>query len=108
MKKRQRKKENKKYVMIPCDEFNLMTMTAGERETAWKEYQRFVKKYCYCKTYKELKARKAARSHKMPFYAFPVGSKLNDSIQCIATMARRTKVKSVLAIQTMDDFKKAE
>lgn len=94
--------------MIPCDEFNLMTMTAGEHEAAWKEYQRFVEKHCYCKTYKELKARKAAQSHVPRFYAFSVGSDFNDGIQRVSAMARRTEAKSMVATKTMVDFKKAE
>ncbi|MEK5358061.1 hypothetical protein [Paenibacillus sp. FSL L8-0709] len=39
MKKRQYKKNQKKYIPVIADEFNLMLMTDEEREQAWKGYE---------------------------------------------------------------------
>lgn len=55
MKKRQYKKNQKKYILVIADEFNLMLMTDEERKQAWKGYEEYRRRYAFRKKYSDLK-----------------------------------------------------
>lgn len=75
MKKRQRKKNEKKYITIIADEFNLLTMSDEEREKAYKDYMKFRQLYAFKKKYRDLK------NAKHLIYYFPVGHSIQQKIQ---------------------------
>lgn len=89
MKKRQRKKNLKKYLSIYADESNLLTMTEEEHKKAWSDYEKFIEQHAYCKTYRELKDFKKNNKRKILFYQFPVGEKMSNYLQEISSLSRR-------------------
>lgn len=97
MKKRQKKKNQKKYLPIIADEVNLLTMTNEEREQAFKDYERFRERYVYRLKYKDLKEGKPL------FYVFPAGAKFSNAIKEIYSVARRAR-KRTTVIQSINDF----
>lgn len=74
MNKRQRKKQEKKYLPIIADEGNLLTMTPRERMKAWSDYKKFREKYARKKRKKDLKEYESLR------YYFPVGEEYANTI----------------------------
>lgn len=89
MKKRQGKKNQKKYFSIYADEYNLITMTEEEQKQAWNDYLKFREEHAYCKTYRQLKEFKKNNKRKMLLYHFPVGQKTSDLLQEISSIGRR-------------------
>ncbi|MCM3227542.1 hypothetical protein [Terribacillus saccharophilus] len=82
MRKRQKKKNQKKYLPIIADEFNLLTMTADERNKAWKEYDAFREKHGFRKKYKDLK-----NANPLTYY-FPVGRGINNIMNAESTIRK--------------------
>lgn len=99
MNKRQKKKREKKKILIMADEFNLLNMTDEEREEALKGYENFVQKYSYRKKYKDLK------EGKILFYNFPLGKSSREWINSIANIGRRNRKTPTIVTQSLDDFK---
>ncbi len=95
LKKRQRKKNENKYLPIYADEFNLLTMTEDEQKQAWNDYLKFREQHAYCKTYRRLKEFKQNNKRKMVFYQFPVGKKTSDFLQEISSIGRRKPMQSI-------------
>lgn len=58
VRKRQKKKNSKKYLRIFLDEAPLLYMTIEERQIAHKEYLKYLEKYAFRKQYKDLKDQK--------------------------------------------------
>lgn len=85
MNKRQKKKNQHKYLSIIADEFNLMTMTLEEQKTAHKEYMDFRERYAFRKKYKDLK------NDKPLVYYFPLGQKFGESMKEISNATRRDR-----------------
>lgn len=104
MNKRQKKKREKKKILIVADEFNLSTMTDEEREEAWKGYEEFCKRYAYLKKYKDLK------ENKQLYYSFPPGKASSEWIKNIARRARKNENETpfthgYIVTQSINDFK---
>ncbi|MCA1064680.1 hypothetical protein QTG56_24020 (plasmid) [Rossellomorea sp. AcN35-11] len=97
MNKRQKKKDQKKYLPIYADEYNLSTMTIEEREQAYRDYLIFRERYART-THKGLKEGK--RLH----YVFPPGKTYTTALQDISSIARKTSNKPLVVHQNIDDF----
>ncbi|MCM3443978.1 MULTISPECIES: hypothetical protein [Metabacillus] len=98
MKKRQKKKNKKKYLPIIADEFNLTTMTREELEQANKDYQEYRERYAFRKKYKDLNEGKSL------YHSFPVGQKVTNTLKELSSIARSAR-KSSTVTQSIDDFK---
>lgn len=99
MNKRQKKKNEKKYLPIIADEFNLVSMTEEEREKACIEFNKFRERFAYRKKYKDLKNGKAL------VYYYPPGEKVTNFIENVSNIARKTrKLSTRVVTQTLDDF----
>ncbi|WP_240416654.1 hypothetical protein [Paenibacillus periandrae] len=61
MRKRQRKKNSKKYLPIIVDEFPLLLMTDEERLDAQRQYEAYRQRYAFRKRYKDLKNNRMLR-----------------------------------------------
>lgn len=100
MNKRQRKKNEKKYLPIIADEYNLLTMTPEERKEAWSDYNSFRERYAYRKKYKNLKEGETLR------YYFPIGKKHNNLLKNLHDVGSSKKHTSFVTItQNNDDLK---
>lgn len=86
MRKRQRKKNEKKYLPVICDEFNLILMTAEEREEAWRQYESFRKKYAFRKRYKDLKKQRCI------YFYMPMSKSVSAFFQSIAQRSRKNNM----------------
>lgn len=91
MKKRQKKKNHKKYLPILPDEANLLTMTDEEYAKEWNDYLKFREQHAFCKTYKKLKYFQKKNKRKMIFYQFPVGTKFAEQMRSLSNIGRLTK-----------------
>ena len=105
MKKRQLKKNQKKYLPILVDEMNLLTMTEEEQAKAWKDYLKFRERHGYCKSYRELKEFNKRKTSRLLFYRFPVGEKTSEALKELSNLARR-KGKQQITVQALTDFKR--
>ena len=85
------------------DEANLLTLSKIELEATKRDYETYLKKYAYCKTYKQLKA--AHKNKKFLTYFYPIGEAYSKWISEIRVLASRKSLKSNIAIQTLADFK---
>lgn len=100
MKKRQKKKNQKKYLPIIADEFNLATMTSEEVEQAYKNYEEFRERYAFRKKYKDLKEGKPL------YYAFPLGQKFSETLKEISFVGRSRNTGDTFTVtQRIDDLK---
>lgn len=98
MKKRQRKKNEKKYITIYVDEFNLITMTDEERKQAWDDYLKYRKKYAFRKRYKDLKTSKPL------MYIFPPSQSMGSFISEISKRSRKGNQPGTTVYQNQNDF----
>lgn len=106
MNKRQRKKNQKKYLPIHADEFNLLTMTEDEQKVAWREYLQFRERYTYCKTYRKLKEFKKVNKGRMIYYQFSVGNQMSKFLQEISMFGRKESKHSVTITQSLTENEK--
>ncbi|MEK5183324.1 hypothetical protein [Paenibacillus sp. FSL P4-0288] len=83
MKKRQYKKNQKKYILVIADEFNLMLMTDEERKQAWKGYEEYRRRYAFRKKYSDLKKAKPL------LYYFPFGKTAQTFLKDISKKSRK-------------------
>jgi len=96
MNKRQAKKKRKKYLPVIADEFNLITMTNEEKESAIADYMKFVEKYAYRKHYRDLKG-------KCLYYSYPSSKAMAETFRKLASVARKTNSKPIMVTQSLDD-----
>ena len=96
MKKRQRKKNEQKYLPVFADEFNLMTMTSAEQEQVLKDMEAFRKRQAFRKRYKDLKEGKPLR------YFFPLGDSFKGNLQEISKLGKKKPYLTVT--QSSEDF----
>lgn len=96
MKKRQKKKNQKKYLLVLADEFNLMTMTPDELKKAEEDFNKYREKYAFRKKYKDLKNQKPL------VYYYPPGDKMMKSIKDVSSSGRRQSKTTVT--QSLSDF----
>lgn len=82
MRKRQRKKNEKKYLTVMMDEFPLIMMTDEERKKAYDGYVAFRKRYAFRKKYKDLRQRKYL------VYLPPMGRAMQETLTKIAQVGR--------------------
>lgn len=106
IKKRQRKKNQKKYLPIHADEAILLTMTEEEQKKAWNDYLKYRERYAYCKTYRELKEFKKNNKRKMLFYSYPIGEKMSNYLQKVSSLGRRNSKN--FATQSLTEEEKQE
>lgn len=102
MKKRQRKKNEKKYLPIFADEFALLTMTDEERKKAHEDYLKYRKRYAFRKKYNDLKRGKGRP--KSITYFYPLGSKFVRSTNELARRTRKNYVPSLTVTQSLSDI----
>lgn len=88
MNKRQRKKNEKKYLPVIADEANLLTMTAEEQQKAFDDYMEFKKKHAYRKRYKDLNEGKILR------YYYPIGNEIADTLRKLSDVTKSARSKS--------------
>jgi hypothetical protein len=102
MNKRQKKKNEKKYLPIIADEGNLLTMTDEELTAADKDYLEYSERYAFRKKYKDLKNGKPLS------YYFPLGQKFSESMKELSNVARRNRKPNTGTIvsQSINDFQK--
>ncbi|WDV09379.1 hypothetical protein [Lysinibacillus irui] len=105
MNKRQRKKNQKKYLPIHADEFNLLTMTEDEQKKAWSEYLEFREKHAYCKTYRQLKEFKKANKG-MIFYQFSIGNQMGKFLREVSNFGRKKSEHSITITQSLTENEK--
>lgn len=108
MKKRQRKKNQKRYLPIYADEFNLTTMSEEERKKAWEDYLKFREQHAYCKTYRELKEFNKTNKQKMLFYQFPAGEEMSNYLQKISSIRRQSPKQSLVVTQSLTEDEKTK
>ena len=87
LRKRQRKKNSKKYLRVVMDEAPLLCMTLEEQQNAYKEFLYYREKYAFRKKYKELKNQK----HTL-YYIPPVSKKAKDWIDTVSAVGRRNRI----------------
>lgn len=92
MNKRQRKKNQNKFLPIHADESNLLTMTEEEQKQAWIDYLKFRERHAYCKKYRRLKEFKKNSKQKMVFYQFPESKTTSDFLKEISNVCRRKPI----------------
>lgn len=102
MNKRQKKKNEKKYLAVIADEARLLTMTYEELENAFADYKRFREKHAFQKKYKDLKEGKVLR------YYYPVGKQFANTNQEFNSVTRSENSKFVTVTQNLSDLKKSE
>jgi len=83
MKKRQYKKNQKKFILVIADEFNLMLMTDEERKQAWNGFLEFRSRYAFRKKYSDLKRAKPL------IYYFPFGKTAQTFLKDISMRSRK-------------------
>lgn len=89
MRKRQRKKNEKKYLPFYMDEVHLLFMTVEERKESMVKFLEMRKKWAFNKRYKDLK-----NSRKIYFHVPSTSQKERDFLT--NTMKRVRKSKSIV------------
>lgn len=96
MNKRQIKKKNKLSHYI-ADEYNLIGMSPDELGKVMEDAERFRKKYCYIKKYKN-------RSCKLKKYFYPTPQAIQKSFSELAPLLHSGKPKYTYVYQNIEDL----